>query len=41
MHRGTVQQVKFVTAAKPSYAGTDPYDVLIDRNSDDNIVTIG
>jgi len=36
--RSGVQQIKFVTAAKPSFAGTDPYDVLIDRNSDDNVV---
>ena len=40
--RSGVQQIKFVTAAKPSFAGTDPYDVLIDRNSDDNVVaTVG
>jgi aminopeptidase N len=36
--RSGTQQIKFVTAAKPSFAGTDPYDVLIDRNSDDNII---
>jgi hypothetical protein len=27
----------FVTAARPGFAGTDPYDVLIDRNADDNV----
>jgi ABC-2 type transport system permease protein len=37
VHSG-VQQVQFITAAKPTFAGTDPYDVLIDRNSDDNVV---
>jgi aminopeptidase N len=37
VHSG-VQQVKFVTVTKPSFAGVDPYDVLIDRNSDDNVV---
>jgi len=36
--RSGVQQVKFITATKPSFAGIDPYDVLIDRNSDDNVV---
>ena len=36
--RSGTQRIKFVTAATPSYAGTDPYDVLIDRNSDDNII---
>jgi len=37
---GGVQQIRFVTAVRPSFAGTDPYDVLIDRNSDDNVVAI-
>jgi len=36
--RSGVQQIKLVSAAKPSYAGTDPYDILIDRHSDDNVV---
>jgi aminopeptidase N len=35
---GGVQQVRFVTAARPGFAGTDPYDILIDRNADDNVV---
>jgi hypothetical protein len=35
---GGAQQIKFVTAARPSYAGSNPYDVLIDRNSDDNVI---
>lgn len=29
-----------VSASKPSFAGSDPYDVLIDRRSDDNAVAI-
>jgi len=37
LHSG-VQQIRFVTAAKPAFAGTDPYETLIDRNSDDNVV---
>ncbi len=35
--RSGTQQIKLVTAAKPIYAGADPYNVLIDRNSDDNV----
>ena len=38
--RSGVQQARLVTAAKPAYAGTDPYNVLIDRKSDDNIIAI-
>lgn len=37
IHSG-VQQIKFVTAARPSYAGADPFAVLIDRNADDNVI---
>jgi len=37
LHSG-VQQIRFVTAAKPAFAGTDPYEILIDRNSQDNVV---
>ncbi|WP_380785487.1 M1 family aminopeptidase [Sphingomonas sp. R86521] len=33
-----VQQIRLITSVKPSYAGTDPFDVLIDRNSDDNVI---
>lgn len=38
-HSG-VQQIRLVSASKPSFAGSDPYDVLIDRRSDDNVVAI-
>lgn len=39
---GGVQQIKLVTKDKPSYAGADPYNILIDRNSDDNVIaTVG
>ncbi len=41
VHSG-VQQIRLISAAKPSFAGTDPYDILIDRHSDDNVVaTVG
>ena len=35
--RGGTQTFRFVTATKPSFAGADPYNKWIDRNSDDNI----
>ena len=38
--RSGSQQIKLVTAAKPHYAGADPYNVLIDRNSDDNVTPV-
>jgi len=36
--RSGTQIVKLVTAKRPAYAGADPYNVRIDRNSDDNVV---
>jgi aminopeptidase N len=35
-----VRRYRFVTAAKPAFAGVDPYNELIDRNSDDNLVAV-
>jgi hypothetical protein len=35
-----VQTLRFVTSEKPKFAGIDPYNELIDRNSDDNTVTV-
>jgi hypothetical protein len=35
-----VQTLRFVTAAKPKFAGIDPYNELIDRDSDDNIIAV-
>ncbi|HXU99086.1 MAG TPA: ABC transporter permease subunit [Caulobacteraceae bacterium] len=32
--------LRFVTAVKPRFAGIDPYNELIDRNSDDNIIPV-
>jgi hypothetical protein len=31
---------RFVTSVKPRYAGIDPYNELIDRNSDDNTIKV-
>jgi aminopeptidase N len=36
IHSGT-QTFRFVTATKPTFAGVDPYNKWIDRNSDDNV----
>lgn len=35
--REGVQVLRFVTATKPTFAGIDPYNKWIDRNSDDNV----
>jgi aminopeptidase N len=35
--RSGVQTFRFTTATKPSFAGVDPYNKWIDRNSDDNV----
>ena len=35
--RSGTQQIRLITAARPIFAGADPYNVLIDRNSDDNV----
>ncbi len=36
MHSG-VQKVTLHTTAKPTFAGVDPYNFYVDRNSDDNV----
>lgn len=36
--RSGTQTIKIVTKAKPVWAGVDPYNKYIDRNSDDNLV---
>lgn len=33
----SVQTLRFVTTKKPAFAGVDPYNKWIDRNSDDNV----
>jgi hypothetical protein len=32
--------LRFVTAVKPKFAGIDPYNEFIDRNSDDNTIAV-
>ncbi|HEX5258833.1 MAG TPA: aminopeptidase, partial [Sphingomicrobium sp.] len=36
IHSG-VQKLTIHTAAKPTFAGVDPYNFYVDRNSDDNV----
>ncbi|MEO8925627.1 MAG: M1 family aminopeptidase [Caulobacteraceae bacterium] len=38
--RSGVQTLTFVTTAPPRFAGVDPYDELIDRNSEDNLIAV-
>jgi len=35
-----VHTLHFITAVKPKFAGIDPYNELIDRNSDDNTIAV-
>ncbi len=39
--RSGSQVIRFVTDRKPSFAGVDPYNKWIDRNSDDNVRPVG
>lgn len=39
VHSGT-QQIRLISAAKPTHAGVDPYNKYIDRNSDDNVAAV-
>lgn len=36
--RSGTQVVTLVTAQRPAFAGADPYNIRIDRNSDDNVI---
>lgn len=38
--RSGVQRVRLVTAKRPAFAGVDPYNKYIDRNSDDNVAAV-
>jgi len=38
--RTGAQQVRIVTKRKPAFAGVDPYNKYVDRNSDDNVVPV-
>jgi len=40
LHSGA-QTLHFTTDRKPIFAGVDPYNTLIDRNPDDNVVAVG
>ena len=35
------QRLTFVTTVAPTFVGVDPYNMHIDRNSDDNVVAVG
>jgi hypothetical protein len=35
--RSGVQKVTIRTKQKPTFAGVDPYNFYVDRNSDDNV----
>jgi aminopeptidase N len=39
LHSGT-QKVTLVAASEPSYAGVDPYNKRVDRNSEDNVTRV-
>jgi aminopeptidase N len=36
--RSGVQTIRLITAAPPKFVGVDPYNMVIDRNGDDNLV---
>lgn len=38
--RSGEQEIRIVTAKAPAFAGVDPYNKYIDRNSDDNVVEV-
>ena len=38
--RSGVQTIAFVASKRPTWAGADPYNELIDRNSDDNLLAV-
>lgn len=38
--KGGKQQIVVTSKAKPAFAGIDPYNFYIDRNSDDNIIDV-
>lgn len=38
--RSGEQQIRLISTRKPAFAGVDPYNKYIDRNSDDNVVAV-
>ena len=39
--RSGLQTLRFITTREPKFAGVDPYNKWIDRNSDDNVKAVG
>ncbi len=39
--RTGTQTLRFTVAKRPVWVGVDPYNILIDRNSDDNLMKVG
>lgn len=39
--RSGKQVIRVVSATRPAFAGVDPYNKYVDRNSDDNVVAVG
>jgi len=39
LHDG-LQRLTIRTKAKPLFAGVDPYNYYVDRNSDDNLIAV-
>ncbi|MGZ8406640.1 MAG: M1 family aminopeptidase, partial [Caulobacteraceae bacterium] len=39
--RSGVQTIRLIADKEPKFAGVDPYNKLIDRNSDDNVLKVG
>jgi len=38
--RSGVQTLRFIATREPKFAGVDPYNKWIDRNSDDNVKAV-
>jgi hypothetical protein len=38
--RSGAQVLRFVTEARPTFAGVDPYNLYIDRSSGDNVAPV-
>lgn len=38
--RSGIQTLKFVTEKKPAFAGVDPFNFYIDRDSADNVLAV-
>ncbi len=34
------QQIRIISTTKPAFAGVDPYNKYVDRNSDDNVMPV-